>query len=60
MSRSDSDTPAGRRDCAALAAYHRTKVAELMERELSELQLGDLLWTQETDDGRDHLQRDSD
>ena len=46
----DRDTPAGRRDTAALAAYHHAKVAELMERELSELQLGDLLWTQETDD----------
>jgi len=56
----DRDTPAGRRDAAALADYHRRKVAELMERELSELQLGDLLWTQETDDGRHHLLRDPD
>lgn len=46
----DRDTPAGRRDAAALDDYHRRKVAELMERELSELQLGDLLWTEETDD----------
>lgn len=45
----DRDSPAGRRDAAALAGYHARKFAELMELELAELQLGDQLWTQETD-----------
>ena len=55
----DRDSPAGRRDAAALAGYHARKFAELMELELSELRLGDLLWTQEPDDDRD-LQRNVD
>jgi hypothetical protein len=37
----DRDSPAGRRDTAALVGYHARKFAELMELELSELQLGD-------------------
>lgn len=57
----DRDSPAGRRDTAALAGYHARKFAELMELELSELRLGDLLWTQDNDDDRHrHLQRDPD
>lgn len=50
MQHPDRDTSAGRRDAAALADYYRRKAAELMEQELSELQLGDLLWVEETDD----------
>lgn len=46
----DRDSPAGRRDSAALAGYHARKFAELMELGLAEVQLGDQLWTQETDD----------
>lgn len=56
----DSDSPAGRRDAAALAGYHARKFAELMELELSELRLGDQLWTEDTDNDRDQLQRDPD
>ncbi len=57
----DRDSPAGRRDAAALAGYHARKFAELMELELSELRLGDLLWTQEPyDDRHRHLQREPD
>lgn len=48
----DRDSPAGRRDAAALAGYHARKFAEL--------QLGDQLWTQEPDDDHRHLQRDPD
>lgn len=46
----DSDSPAGRRDAAALAWYHARKFSELMELELAELRLGDQLWTQEPED----------
>ena len=60
MPHRDSDSPAGRRDAAALAGYHARKFAELMELELAELQLGDQLWTQEHDHDRDQLQRDPD
>ena len=57
----DRDSPAGRRDTAALVGYHARKFTELMELELSELQLGDQLWTQEPDDDRHrHLQRNVD
>ena len=49
----DRDSPAGRRVAAALAGYHARKFAELMELELSELRLGDQLWTQDNDDDDD-------